>query len=35
MFTATVEVHGEGGALLDERDVYFLVPPVIEGPILE
>mgnify|MGYP006288393311 FL=1 len=35
MFTATVEVHGEGGALLDEREVYFLVPPVIEGPILE
>lgn len=33
MFMATVEVHGEGGALLDERDVYFLVPPVIEGPI--
>lgn len=35
MFTATVEVYGEGNALLDERDVYFLVPPVIEGPILE
>lgn len=34
MFTATVEVHGEGNALLDEREVYFLVPPVIEGPIL-
>ena len=32
MFMATVEVHGIGGALLDSRDVYFLVPPVIEGP---
>ncbi|MBN2723233.1 MAG: hypothetical protein JXR95_04085 [Deltaproteobacteria bacterium] len=32
MFTATVEVYGEAGALLDTRDVYFLVPPVIEGP---
>ncbi|MBU1221677.1 hypothetical protein KKF34_11435 [Myxococcota bacterium] len=32
MFTATVEVYGEGGAILDTRDVYFLVPPVIEGP---
>ncbi len=27
MFRATVEVHGAGGALLDTRDVYFLVPP--------
>ena len=32
MFMATVNVHGEGGALLDTRDVYFLVPPDIEGP---
>ncbi len=32
MFTAIVEVHGAGGALLDSREVYFLVPPVIEGP---
>ncbi|MBU1243043.1 hypothetical protein KKD52_13575 [Myxococcota bacterium] len=32
MFMATVEVHGIGGAMLDSRDVYFLVPPVIEGP---
>ncbi|MBU1537298.1 hypothetical protein KKF84_18415 [Myxococcota bacterium] len=35
MFTATVEVHGAGGALLDTRDVYFLVPPHIEGPGIE
>jgi hypothetical protein len=32
MFRATVEVHGEGGALLDDRVVFFLVPPTIEGP---
>ncbi|MBU1238557.1 MSCRAMM family adhesin SdrC [Myxococcota bacterium] len=32
MFMATVEVYGEAGALLDTRDVYFLVAPVIEGP---
>lgn len=32
MFMATVMVYGEGGALLDTRDVYFLVPPDIEGP---
>jgi hypothetical protein len=31
LFTATVNVHGEGGALLDTRDVYFLVPPKIGG----
>ncbi len=32
MFRATVEVHGEGGAVLDSRDVYFLVPPIVEQP---
>jgi len=32
MFMATIEVYGEGGAMLDSRDVYFLVPPHIEGP---
>ncbi len=32
MFMATIEVYGTGGALLDSRDVYFLVPPYIEGP---
>ncbi len=32
MFMATVMVYGEGGALLDTRDVYFLIPPDIEGP---
>jgi len=32
MFMATVEVHGMAGALLDSRNVYFLVPPIIEGP---
>jgi len=31
LFTATVNVHGEGGALLDSRDVFFLVPPVVGG----
>jgi hypothetical protein len=31
MFTASVVIHGEGGAVLDSREVYFLVPPVIEG----
>ncbi|MFH2007965.1 MAG: hypothetical protein ABI333_15390 [bacterium] len=32
MFRATIEVYGTGNSLLDSRDVYFLVPPVIEGP---
>jgi len=31
LFTATVNVHGEGGALLDSREVYFLVPPDVTG----
>jgi hypothetical protein len=31
-FRATVEVTGEGGAMLDSRDVWFLVPQNIEGP---
>ncbi len=31
LFTATVNVFGEGGALLDSRDVFFLVPPKIGG----
>jgi Bacterial TSP3 repeat len=34
MFMATVQVHGEGGALLDSRDVYFLVPPDIDDVIV-
>ncbi len=32
MFKATIDVYGTGGALLDSRDVYFLVPPEFEGP---
>ena len=32
MFEATVEVYGTGGALLDSREVFFLVPPEFEGP---
>lgn len=32
MFRATIVVAGDGGALLDSRDVYFLVPPEIEQP---
>jgi hypothetical protein len=32
MFMATVEVYGTAGALLDTRDVYFLVVPIIDGP---
>jgi len=27
-----VEVYGTGGALLDSREVFFLVPPEFEGP---
>ena len=29
MFRATIQVMGDGITILDERDVYFLVPPVI------
>ena len=32
IYMATVQVWGDDVTLLDERDVYFLVPPVIEGP---
>ena len=32
MFEAVIEVHGAGGALLDTRSVYFLVPPDVGGP---
>ncbi|MBU1069578.1 VWA domain-containing protein, partial [Myxococcota bacterium] len=32
MFKATVEVYGTGAALLDSREVFFLVPPEFEGP---
>jgi hypothetical protein len=31
-FKATIEVYGDGGAFLDSREVWFLVPQVIEGP---
>ncbi len=34
LFQATVEVYGDGITLLDTRDVYFLVPPVIEEIML-
>jgi len=34
MFRATIDVYGTGTSLLDTRDVYFLVPPVIAGPII-
>jgi len=30
LFQATVEVYGDGITLLDERDVYFVVPPGVE-----
>jgi hypothetical protein len=32
VFIATIQVWGDNVTVLDERDVYFLVPPVIEGP---
>lgn len=32
MFKATIDVYGTGNALLDSRDVYFLVPPKFLGP---
>jgi hypothetical protein len=31
LFRATVQVYGDGVTLLDERDVFFLVPPEIEN----
>jgi hypothetical protein len=35
LFRAAVEVRGDGTTLLDRRDVYFLVPPVIDEPTPE
>jgi len=35
MFRATVEVTGKGGSLLDARDVFFLVPPMIPDPPID
>jgi hypothetical protein len=32
VFIANIQVWGDDVTVLDERDVYFLVPPVIEGP---
>jgi hypothetical protein len=32
VFTATIDVWGNGVTQVDTRTVYFLVPPVIEGP---
>ncbi len=32
LFTTILRVRGEGGALLDQRTVYFVVPPVIPQP---
>ena len=32
VFTATIDVWGDGVTQVDTRTVYFLVPPVIEGP---
>ena len=32
IFRATIEVRGDDVTLLDTRDVYFLVPPDLEGP---
>ncbi|MAC26968.1 MAG: hypothetical protein CMN31_28360 [Sandaracinus sp.] len=32
IFRATLRVLGDGFTELDSRDIYFLVPPVIEGP---
>ncbi len=32
VFTATIDVWGDGVTQVDARTVYFLVPPVIEGP---
>jgi len=29
MFTATIQVMGDGITILDERDIFFLVPPEI------
>jgi hypothetical protein len=32
LFRAFLELHGEGGARLDRRTVFFVVPPLVEGP---
>ena len=32
VYKAFVDVVGDGITVLDTRDVYFLIPPVIEGP---
>lgn len=32
IYMATVQVWGDDVTVLDERNVYFLIPPVIEGP---
>ena len=34
MFRATIDVYGTGTSLLDSRDVFFLVPPVIDDPVI-
>ncbi|MDY0000855.1 MAG: VWA domain-containing protein [Polyangia bacterium] len=34
VFMATVEVWGDNVTLLDTRDVYFLVPPLVDIPII-
>jgi hypothetical protein len=34
LFRATINVYGDGVTLLDQRDVFFLVPPVpLDGPL--
>lgn len=32
LFTATINVYGNGVTQVDQRTIFFLVPPVIEGP---
>jgi hypothetical protein len=32
LFRATIDVYGDGVTILDSRDVYFLVPPVLFDP---
>jgi hypothetical protein len=35
IYLAEIDVIGDGITVLDTRDVYFLIPPFIENPILE
>ena len=32
LYRARVDVYGDGVTILDTRDVFFVVPPVLDGP---